>query len=157
MLILLREKEHAVCESERKYRFIAFAQMKKNAGLIQLTQNWIMMCHSKSTIPKLDRRIFSCWTKLAPVAYSVSSPTANPNIAHLQNHQTTSSKSECLLISIGRWPKTTRETNKLSKWWYLGIQHSPGQTILVLASEEVTEVPGIQLLANDEEQHARKY
>lgn len=40
---------------------------------------------SKSTIPKLDRRIFTCCTKSEPVAYSVSIPTANPNIAHLHN------------------------------------------------------------------------
>jgi hypothetical protein len=39
---------------------------------------------SKSTIPKLERRIFICSTKSEPVAYSVSIPTANPNIAHLR-------------------------------------------------------------------------
>ena len=42
----------------------------------------------KSTIPKLGRRIFSCWTESEPVAYSVSKPTANPNIANLQDTQT---------------------------------------------------------------------
>lgn len=39
--------------------------------------------HSRSTIPKLERRIFTWSTKSEPVAYSVSIPTAKPNIAHL--------------------------------------------------------------------------
>jgi len=39
--------------------------------------------HSRSIIPKLERRIFTWSTKSEPVAYSVSNPTAKPNIAHL--------------------------------------------------------------------------
>ncbi len=34
-------------------------------------------------MPKLEIIILSCSTKLEPVAYSVSNPTAIPNIAHL--------------------------------------------------------------------------
>lgn len=40
---------------------------------------------SRSTIPKLERRILTWSTKSDPVAYSVNIPTANPNIAHLLN------------------------------------------------------------------------
>jgi hypothetical protein len=38
---------------------------------------------SRSAMPKLEIIILSCSTKLEPVAYSVSNPTAIPNIAHL--------------------------------------------------------------------------
>lgn len=45
--------------------------------------------HSRSTIPKFERRILTWSTKSEPVAYSVSIPTAKPNIAHLLNRYST--------------------------------------------------------------------
>lgn len=84
---------------------IKFKMIKKQhwIGLIQLMHNLMLnKYYSKSTIPKLERRIFSCWTKSEPVAYSVSNPTANPNIAHLCNHQTDIQICKYALVRIQR-------------------------------------------------------
>ncbi|KAG6547373.1 hypothetical protein Mapa_010821 [Marchantia paleacea] len=52
------------------------------------TQSKATCNQSTSAIPRFETIIFSCSIKSDPVAYSVSNPTAIPNMVHLHNRST---------------------------------------------------------------------